>query len=115
MKSTKFFEGFAQAITLGIHTTAPARVTKFDSVRHRATVKILFKTKSTSGSLSEYTVIEDAPVLKHCIEDIKVGSCVFVSFAERALDNLNGNKEFDPDSVRLHDISDAVVMGVFEG
>lgn len=115
MKSTKFFDALSQKILLGIHTTAPARVTKLDMARHRATVKILFKTKSLSGNLSEYTVIEDVPILKHCMDDIKVGSCVFVSFAERALDNLNGNKEFDPDSVRLHDVSDAVIMGVFEG
>ena len=53
--------------------------------------------------------------MKHVEADIKVGSCVFVSFAERSLDNLDGNKTFDPDSRRTHSINDPVVIGVWEG
>ncbi|MCU9592205.1 Gp138 family membrane-puncturing spike protein [Bacillus sp. FSL M7-1004] len=113
-KATKFFDGFEQRIKQSIHTTAPARVVNYNADKHTADLKLLFQTND-GEYLHEYPLIEHAPVLKHVEDDIKVGSCVFVSFAERSLDNLDGNKTFDPDSRRTHSINDPVVIGVWEG
>ncbi|PAE96783.1 Gp138 family membrane-puncturing spike protein [Shouchella clausii] len=113
-QDAKFFERFASTICLGIHTTAPARVLSYDADKGTADIKLLFKRKGTDGKTKEYSPILSAPVMKHCDPDIKTGSLVFVSFAERALDNLVNNQTFDPDSNRMHSINDAVVMGVWK-
>ena len=46
------------------------------------------------------------------IPHLKKGDIVFVGFAERSLDNLNGAKSFNPTISRTHHIQDAVVLGV---
>ncbi|WP_406595181.1 Gp138 family membrane-puncturing spike protein [Bacillus velezensis] len=113
-KATRFFDVFEKRIKLSIHTLAPARVVKYNAEKHTADLQLLFL-MNDGEYLHEYPLIEHAPVLKHVEPDIKVGSSVFVSFAERSLDNLNGNKTFDPDSRRTHSINDPVVIGVWEG
>lgn len=43
---------------------------------------------------------------------LKEDDVVWVSFAERALDNLNGTIPFDPEFSRTHDMRDAVITGI---
>jgi len=43
---------------------------------------------------------------------LKKNDVVFVEFAERALDNLNGATPFDPEFNRTHDQRDAVITGI---
>ena len=113
-KETEFFDNLTAYIKQSIHTTAPARVLEYYPAAHRADLKILYL--STDGEyLYDEAIVENAPVLKHVVPDIKKGSTVFVSFAERSIANMAGNSEFDPDSSDTHDINDAVVIGVFEG
>lgn len=113
-QDAKFFERFTASICLGIHTTAPARVLSYDASKQVADLKVLFKRQGNDGSTKEYSPILSAPVLKHCEPDIKVGTVVIVSFAERSIDNLVNNQTFNPDSTRTHSINDAIVMGVWK-
>ena len=59
----------------------------------------------SNASVKIDNAIEFTPFLKK--DDV-----VVVSFAERALDNLNGIKTFDPEFHRTHDINDCIVLGV---
>ena len=43
---------------------------------------------------------------------LKKNDVVFVEFAERALDHLNGTTPFDPEFNRTHDQRDAVITGI---
>lgn len=63
---------------------------------------------SIDGSNTSVTLMEDVEF----VPSLKKDDVVFVGFAERALDNLNGSKPFDPEYRRTHDIRDAVVLGV---
>ncbi|WP_419882797.1 hypothetical protein ACN6MY_03750 [Peribacillus sp. B-H-3] len=47
-----------------------------------------------------------------CKPFLKKDDVVFVGFAERALDHLDGPKAFDPEFNRTHDVRDAFVLGV---
>ncbi len=42
---------------------------------------------------------------------LQAGDIVFVGFSERAMDNLQ-KQAFDPDSHRMHDVRDAVILGI---
>ncbi|MCY7919565.1 Gp138 family membrane-puncturing spike protein [Bacillus atrophaeus] len=113
-KQTNFYDALIKNIKHSIHTLAPARIVSYDAGTKTASVKPLFMT-ADEDTLYEQPLIEAVPVLKHAQADIVPGGVVFVAFAERALDNLSGNKPFDPDSSRTHDMTDAVVMGVWDG
>lgn len=108
---TNFFDLLERRIKLSIHTFAPARVVSYDATKHTADVELLFLTCDMEGYLDNYPLIQEAIVLKH-VGDLKKDEVVFVSFAERSLDNLNGPKPFDPEYSRTHDIKDAVIVGV---
>ncbi|MCK6164673.1 MULTISPECIES: Gp138 family membrane-puncturing spike protein [Bacillus] len=109
---TNFFDNLVKGIKHSIHVCAPGKVVSYDAASHTADIKPLFMT-ADDDTLYEQPLIQDVLVLKHVEADMKVGAMVFLSFADRALDNLT-NKPFDPDSTRTHDITDAVVIGVYE-
>ncbi|WP_426353651.1 Gp138 family membrane-puncturing spike protein [Exiguobacterium sp. R-39] len=111
-KHAKFFDNFSRSIRLGIHTSAPARVIKYDAANKEADIELLFMTVYKDGSTEQYPLIEGAPVLKH-VGALAKDDIVFVAFSERALDNLQ-KKPFDPDASRMHDVRDAVILGVIE-
>lgn len=111
-KSTKFFAEYKRSILLGIHTTAPARVVEYHAGDKEADIELLFMTAYLDGSTERYPLIEGAPVLKH-VGALSKGDVVFVAFSERALDNLQ-KTPFDPDATRMHDVKDAVILGVLE-
>ncbi|WP_026678221.1 Gp138 family membrane-puncturing spike protein [Fictibacillus gelatini] len=119
---TNFFDLIERRIKLSLHTFAPARVIKFNEGKRTVDVELLFLSVDKNGDTDRYPLIEDAPVLGHRYKVdgiiktyspvLQTGDVVFVAFAERALDNLNGGKPFDPEYRRTHDIRDAVVLGV---
>jgi hypothetical protein len=110
-KDTKFFDGFANYIKLSIHTFAPARIVAYYEDTKEADIEILFMSADTNGNLAKYPMIPKVPVLRH-VGLLSSNDVVFVAIAERALDNLQ-NTPFDPDSVRMHDLRDAVVIGAW--
>lgn len=109
---TKFIDALTQRIRLQVHTFAPARVLKYYPTTKEADIELLFLVVDKNGQSESYPMIERAPVLKH-VGSLALNNIVFVAFAERALDNLQ-NVPFDPDAHRMHDVRDAVVLGVLE-
>lgn len=85
-----------------LHTSMPCTVIKYYPDENAADVRPNFQ-RSIGGNVQEYPIIQKAPVLKH-IDELQEGDVVFVSFAERALDYVGH---------RRHDLSDAVIVGVF--
>lgn len=111
---TKFVDYLTKNIKMQIHTNVPARVISFDASTKppEADVEVLFKTKDNAGKLSNYPLIQSAPVLKH-VGDLKKGDVVYLSIAERAMDDLQ-KVPFDPDMQRMFNLNDAVIVGVFD-
>lgn len=109
---TKFIDALSRRIQLSVHTFAPARVVRYYPETKEADIELLFMVSDKSGATERYPLIERAPVLKH-VGALSLNNVVFVAFAERALDNLQ-SRPFDPDSHRMHDVRDAVVLGVLE-
>lgn len=112
-KQTEFFRAFEKRIRLNIHTFLPARVVRFYPATMEADLELLFTQIDNDGQSDRYPLIERAPVLKH-VGLLSSGAVVFVAIAERALDNLQ-SRPFDPESSRMHDLRDAVVIGEWEG
>lgn len=109
---TRFIDALSQRIRLSIHTFAPARVVRYHAGTKEADIELLFMTVDKSGASERYPLIERAPVLKH-VGALSANQVVFVAFAERALDNMQA-QPFAPDSHRMHDVRDAVVLGALE-
>lgn len=112
---SKFFSKFKTETLLSIHTLAPAKVLKYNASTKRADLQPLFLMADEAGYVYKQTPIEDAPVLKHCQEDIKDGCLVFYLCAQRSLADLDGTNYIDPDSHVFFSENDAVVVGVFDG
>lgn len=109
---TRFIDALSKRIRLSVHTFAPARVVRYYSGSKEADIELLFMSVDKSGATEKYPLVERAPVLKH-VGALSANQVVFVAFAERALDNLQ-SRPFDPDAHRMHDVRDAVVLGVLE-
>ena len=118
----KFYSSLIRKIKLSIHTIAPARVLSFNESKRSADIELLFLSLSKDGTFKKQAPIEDVPVLgmrykvdgniNDYIPHLKVDDVVFVGFAERALDNLEGPKVFDPEFRHMHSKKDAVILGV---
>lgn len=140
---SRFIDALVHRIHLGIHTLAPARVVQYYPNTQEADIELLFLTVYKDGSAEKYPLIQRAPVLgmRYNVPSASTsisgivdgdgsnttttfnepllmtphlvpGDVVFVGFAERALDNLQ-RQPFDPDAHRMHNVRDAVVLGVF--
>lgn len=105
-EDTNFFERFAAQIGAQLHVAAPARVINtYGSTS--ADVQTLYKTEEGDGHF-----ILAAPILKH-VGSVLKGDVVYVSFADRSLDHMNGNKSFEPAFSGHHRVIDGVIIGVF--
>ncbi|AOH54493.1 hypothetical protein ABE28_009020 [Peribacillus muralis] len=109
-----FIENLIKNIMLQIHTNLPARVISYDGSTKppEADIEILFMSKSKSGELSKYPLVQSVPCLRHVGPLIK-GDVIQVAVAERAMDELQ-NVPFDPGMRRMFNLNDAVVIGVFD-
>lgn len=108
----KFYSMLMREIGLHLYVAAPARVIKVHS-DHTADIKPLFKTRDEDDHVQEHSPVMGAPILKH-VGTVNTGDVVWVNFADRALDHMQGNKTFEPGFNRLHSINDAVIVGVFQ-
>lgn len=123
-KDTNFFDMMEWRLKTKIHTSGPARVVSFNESTKTADIELLFLTKYADGDTEPQPIIEEVPVLgmryKSSSSDssemfhpyLRSGDRVWVNFAERALDNMEGTIKFDPDYHRTHDIRDAVIVGI---
>ena len=109
---SQFFPDFKRSILQSINTCALGRVVAVNGTK--ANIQPLFMMKTESGELLKQTIINDAPILKHCKEDVVVGATVVYVIAQRSLANLSGDNFIDPASHTLLSDNDAIVMGVIE-
>lgn len=110
-----------------------AKVVRYDATKHVADVQPLI---SDDNGQDDGRIINECPVLysaygvdllrkeiiskaKDAMKSIdlhptmKVGATVYIVFNNRDMDNFTG-KEFTKSTERMHDINDAVVIGVLE-
>ena len=123
-KDTNFFDLLEWRLKSAIRVGSPARVVSFNSSTRTADIELLFLTKYADGDTESQPIIEDVPVIgmryKSSLSDssemfypsLQSGDRVWVNFADRALDNMDGINKFDPDYYRAHDIRDAVIVGI---
>lgn len=111
---SKFFSKYKNELLLSINTLAPAKVIRYNHDTKRADIQPLFLVADTDDNLHKQSLIEDAPVLKHCQGNITIGCLVFYICAQRSLANLRGTNYIDPDSHTFFSDNDAVVVGVFD-
>lgn len=123
-KDTNFFDMLERRIKLSLFVAGPARVVSFHSSTNTADIELLFLTKYADGDTEPQSIIEDVPILgmryNSGLSDdpvmfypsLKSGDRVWVNFADRALDNMDGTNKFDPDYYRTHDTRDAVIVGI---
>lgn len=113
-EASNFFEEFNREVLLSVTTLAPGKVLRYNASTKRADIQPLFLT-ADQENVYKQSLIEDAPVLKHCQADCKPGVVVFYIPAQRSLADLNGVSFIDPDSHDLMSSNDAVVVGVWDG
>ncbi|MBF4022228.1 hypothetical protein ISI01_31345 [Burkholderia pseudomallei] len=117
-KDTQFFDVFKRYLLLGIHTSAPARIERYNG--KTADIQLLFKQAFEDGTTESYGPIIEVPILSQKYKEnneivIKTpyyekGDLVMVSFCERAIDELQ-KQPFDPVFHRTHSVQDAVIIG----
>jgi len=117
-KDTEFLESFKRHIVIGLHTSAPARIERYNG--KTADIQLLFKQAFNDGTNEAYGPILEVPILAQKYKEgneivIKApfyekGDMVMVSFCERAIDELQ-KQPFDPTFHRAHSVQDAVIIG----
>ncbi|MFQ6391342.1 hypothetical protein ACLNAR_26520 [Priestia aryabhattai] len=100
-----FFLNLINAIKANIYVSAPARVVQV--YEKTADIKPLFKENG-----EEHALVLEVPILKH-VKPVAAGDIVHVNFTDRALDYL-AKQPFDPQLSRMHSITDAVIVGVYD-
>ncbi|MFL2133001.1 hypothetical protein [Desemzia sp. FAM 23990] len=109
-----FYKEFKKGVLLEVNTGFPAKVIWLSDDRSTASVQPLFLRKLKSGEKSKQTPIYRIPVVKHCRPDIGIDGLVICLAMQRSIDNMDGVKLIDPDSTRLFNDNDSVVIGVIE-
>ena len=105
---TKFFKEFIQMLKKSINVMQLCRVVSYDSISQRADVQPL----ALKSDGRKRALIQGALVMNHCKDDIAIGKVVVVNFCDRDNDNFRGASDFSLSSDRMHNVNDAVVMGV---
>lgn len=109
-----FFKEFKKSVLLEINTGFPAKVLWISNDRTLANVQPLFLKKLKDNEKVKQTPIYRIPVAKHCRVDIGVDGLVICLAMQRSIDNMKGVNLIDPDSTRLFNDNDSVVIGVIE-
>lgn len=108
-KDIEFFRSLSKNIKASIGGGQPARVVSIYG--GRCTVQPLFM-DNINGKSVKRGLIENCPIAKHCWQDIKVGSVVFIMASERSMEGYRGTDYIYPSVNRVHSATDSVVLGV---
>lgn len=102
----------------GIHVGFPCRVISFNEATCRADVQPLIK-----SSTDDPAIIQNVPALGQrykinssesvCKPFLKQGDTVFVVCADKEIKNALTGSVSSTDTSRIHDMNDAVIVGVF--
>lgn len=109
-KDIQFYKFLIGKIKRELHVSYLCRVVAVDA-DHTCTCQPLDLTSSGD----KRSLLLSVRVPKHCRDDLKVGSCVAVSFFDRDLSasDVGETGDVEDASGRLHSLSDAYVTGVF--
>jgi len=110
-KDVEFFRRLSKSIKYSISGGQPARVISISG--NTCTVQPLFMDR-VNGKVVKRGLIENCPIAKHCLPDIKVGGVVFIIPAERSMEGYRGTGYITPSVNRAHSATDAVVLGVLQ-
>lgn len=102
----------------GMHVGFPCRIVKFDEGTCMANVQPLIRATSDDPA-----IIQNVPALVQrykingtesvCMPFLKAGDTVFVVCADTEIKNVLTGQIAKTDTVRSHDLNDAVIVGVF--
>ncbi|ATN94279.1 hypothetical protein [Lysinibacillus phage vB_LspM-01] len=117
---TEFYNIFRDYIMRSIRTTLPCVVISYDKARQVANLQPSFLMMDDDGKPVKMGMLQDVPVLvnrfevdgveKVYVPIYKPGETVFISVADRSIDDLQ-NGTFLPQSARLFNLNDAIVIG----
>lgn len=120
--STNFFDNFANRIKSDIRTFVPAFVVSYDKTNNTADVQPSYLMTSDSKTSYEIPMLQDVPILSFnlrkkgtetkevYLQDFNNGDIVLLAICDRDIDEL-GEKRFYPDSSRMFNPVDAVIVG----
>lgn len=122
LEPSEFFELLGRRINGKMHTGLVARVASFDAARRTVDAKPVFAQRYSNGDRVPMPLLVGVPVafpggagfeLTHPLE---AGDYVFVSFAERSLDEWQrrGGADLEPADLRRFDLSDGVAVAMLE-
>lgn len=106
-----FFVNLINQKLLGLHTCYLATVISTDG--NYATVQPLSLIKAYGENAKEQAIIENVPIVKHCLDDTVTGATVVCACMERDITETRKGI-FALPSLRHHSMSDSVVIGVLE-
>lgn len=117
---TEFYAIFKDNIMRSIRTTLPCVVISYDKEKQVANLQPSFLMMDEKGKPIKSGMLQDVPVLVNRFEIggveqvyvpiYKPGETVFVSVADRSIDDLQ-NGTFMPQSSRLFNLNDAIIIG----
>lgn len=115
---SSLFQNVMNKVMSEVNVGFPCKVLSFDETTATANVQPLLKTTSSSPA-----PIQGIPIIKHKYIDemgnirtlkpyLQTGDVVFVVCADREIKNALKGSVTAPSSQRIHDINDAVIIGV---
>ena len=106
-----YFKNLINQKLLGLHTCYLATVISTNG--SYATVQPLSLIKAYGKNAEEQAIIENVPIVKHCLDDTVAGSTVVCACMERDITETRKGI-FALPSLRHHSLSDSIVIGVLE-
>ncbi|MHA3065658.1 Gp138 family membrane-puncturing spike protein [Lacticaseibacillus saniviri] len=118
---TEFFREFATQLAINFNVAQLARVVSLNGDRSKADVQPMVLNQSGS----KRGMLLNVPVTRHLqqkirlegessyLDQIKKGDVAIVVFLDRSIENWSGgNGDFKLGSLRMHNVNDAVIVGV---
>ncbi|WP_155286037.1 Gp138 family membrane-puncturing spike protein [Lacticaseibacillus zhaodongensis] len=113
---TQFIKSLMQNLNVGINVSQLGRIVNLNG--NTADVQPLahdLKTDNKRAMLLDVPITRNVTdAIKAAEDTLKVGDAVIVVFLDRSMENWTGGAgDFSLDSGRMHDLNDAVIVGVF--
>nr|WP_232242600.1 Gp138 family membrane-puncturing spike protein [Paenibacillus sp. GSMTC-2017] len=101
-----------------MHVAFPCKVISYQAATNRASLQPLTRTTNAEPAIIEHVSVLGQRYMINgyettCIPYVKAGDIVLVVCSDRELKNAQTGKVSKPDSSRMHDVNDAVIVGVF--
>lgn len=96
------------AVQEDINVAKWARIVSYNASNHKADVQPL----GLDSDGDKLGMIHDARVVKSARTGLSTGDIALIVFVDGDMDNFTGSGTFIKASGRMHDINDAVVLGV---